>query len=110
MSRSFRNNLVFPNCCCNSQKKWKQHYNRVFRRRSKNILHTYLTSDKEDYVYEDVYKRSYADIWNSPSDGKSRYEVLSKKQFLLIQEKYNFYRYTSYKRYLDYIKRRLISK
>lgn len=108
MSRSYRKNLIFPNCCCNSQKTWKQSYNRKFRTKSKETLYKYIHSIKEDFIYEDIYKRSYVDIWLSPSDGKSRVKVFNREEFLKSPDMILYYK--NYKKYLNYIKRRLISK
>lgn len=110
MSRSFRKTYVFPICCCNSQKRWKQSYNRTFRRTSKSKLDNYLTNTCDDYVYEDLYKRTYADEWLSPSDGKWRIDFLSKDDY------YNSHifsikgRTETYEQYVNYFKRKLLSK
>lgn len=110
MSRSYRKNLVFPVCCCNTQKKWKTQYNRTFRTNSKKQLYNYLTNISEDYKYESVHKRSYADIWLSPSDGRWWLEMFKPDDFLEHRLDYVFVPYKTYEEYINNFKRKFLSK
>jgi hypothetical protein len=110
MSRSYRKNLVFPICRCNTQKKCKTQYNRTFRTNSKKQLYKYLTNISEDYKYESVYKRPYADIWLSPSDGRWWLEMFKPDDFLEHRLDYVFVPYKTYKEYMDNFKRKFLSK
>ena len=90
MSRSTRKNLVFPICCNgNTQKPWKQHINRIFRRKAKVQLDTSIGEDGEilkDYFFRDRNKRKFADVWLSPSDGKHTMELLKKDEWLQLKK------------------------
>ena len=90
MSRSTRKNLVFPICCNgNTQKPWKQHINRIFRRKAKVQLDTSIGEGGEvlkDYFFRDRNKRKFADVWLSPSDGKHTMELLKKDEWLQLKK------------------------
>lgn len=90
MSRSTRKNLVFPICCNgNTQKPWKQHINRTFRRKAKVRLDSSIGENGEilkDYFFRDRNKQKFADIWLSPSDGKHTMKLLKKDEWLQLKK------------------------
>ena len=50
MSRSYRKNFVFGVCRYKSEKSWRQSYNRIFRRQTKQALRrAVLNEDKDSY-------------------------------------------------------------
>lgn len=124
MSRSYNKNYYgYILCCGDSQKKWKQSYNRLYRRESKIKIKETLKSIEyldQDYSLTSVKKQSYADIWNSPSDGKIEIKLLDEAIFLELKEEYRtfitvphdyiFWLSKDYEAYLGNFKRLYISK
>lgn len=86
MSRSFKKNPFLSVVKIRTQKPWKQSYNRIFRRKSKQVLGA--CRNYEEYHSEELYKQRYADIWKSPSDGRYYYpiEAESPKRFESYRE------------------------
>lgn len=121
MSRSKRKNFIIPNVCYgNSLKKWKQEYNRIFRRKSKLHLDTSIDENGnpiKDYFHRDVKKRVYADEWLGPADGFVNIEMLTLSEFNNQKEGKEWYygnrfatRFDTYEEYVKYFKRKYISK
>lgn len=80
MSRSRKKTpLFYMNIC--SQKEWKTNYNRIYRRKGKSLVHRYLKNDNIDYVDGNVRRKSYADRWVSPSDGKWEVKLICEDDF-----------------------------
>jgi len=73
MSNSTKKPYVNNALGVDSQKSWKQDYNRAGRRSAKQELNqTHSIEDEElldTNLVPDVKKTSVGDIWNSPSDG-----------------------------------------
>lgn len=107
MPRSYRKNFVFPVCCCQSQKKWKQEYSRIYRSKTKSQLQKAVLNDNIDYNLGTVYKHHFADIWLSPSDGKMRFDFLNEDEF---KNPYSANYYSSYKEYKKDFKKNYSSK
>jgi hypothetical protein len=129
MSRSRRKNLVFPVCCNgDTQKPWKKHINRIFRRKAKVRLDTSIDENGEvlkDYFFRDRNKQKFADIWLSPSDGFHTMEMLSYDEWSQLKREdaagvaraslsrwgkhYNS-KHTTYDEYVSDFKRKIITK
>lgn len=129
MSRSRRKNLVFPICCTgDTQKPWKKHINRIFRRKAKVRLDTSIGENGEvlkDYFFRDRNKQKFADIWLSPSDGFHTMEMLSYDEWSQLKRedeagvaraslsrwgKYYNSSHTTYDQYVADFKRKIITK
>lgn len=129
MSRSKRKNLVFPICCNgDTQKPWKQHINRIFRRKAKVRLESSIDENGEvlkDYFFRDRNKRKFADVWLSPSDGKHTMEMLAYDEWFQLKREDetginrsamsrwgSFYdsNHTTYDEYVSDFKRKIITK
>ncbi len=104
MSRSYRKNLVFGICSYKSQKTWRQSYNRIFRKQTKQAL--------KDYNIGSLYKQHYADPWLGPSDGYCRLTFLNEDQFNaeIKQYPYMYFAGETYKDYCKDFKKRYICK
>lgn len=125
MSRSRRKNAVFANLCNgDSQKEWKQRINRIFRRKSKVHLDTSIDENGvplKDYFHRDIKKQTYADEWLSPADGTQTIKMLTLSEFNEEMNKNNIQnvhfprrldslQIKTYDDYVDYYKRKIISK
>lgn len=95
MSRSFRKVGISTYAAVKrgQSKLWKSAVNRTFRRKAKVNLDTSVDLDGsiiKDYVYRNRNKRNYADIYDSPGDGRHT------PQFMDYSEWVNNKRFGSY--------------
>ena len=74
MSNSYKKPIVNNALGVDSQKEWKNDYNRQDRRQTKQQLQNVSTEEDIDILDDeglsDIKKTAVGDIWNSPSDGK----------------------------------------
>lgn len=73
MSNSTKKPYVNNAAGVNSQKSWKQDYNRIDRRTATQVLNQVHSQEDQELVDEllisDIKKTPAGDIWLSPSDG-----------------------------------------
>jgi hypothetical protein len=103
MSRSYRKNFVFGICSYKSEKSWRQSYNRIFRKQTKQALKKAVLNEDKDYNIGSLYKQHYADPWLGPSDGYCRLTFMNEDQYI-ADKKQHPYMYHTKETYKDYCK------
>jgi len=104
MSRSFKKTPVIDVACTgkSENKKWKQSYNRAYRRSFNQYMNTINFSDLDDIdnvIVLPLKKLSIADIWSSPNDGWYYYPLVSEDvyntspSYLYWKEPYSQYKF-----------------
>ena len=112
MSRSYRKNFVFGICGYKSEKSWRQSYNRIFRKQTKQALKRAVLNEDKDYNIGSLYKQHYADPWLGPSDGYCRLTLMNEDQFNADKKQcpYMYFSDETYKDYCKDFKKRYICK
>ena len=77
MGKSKRKTNICGNTCCDSEKKDKKIYNKILRRRTKQIL---KHSDDVAEVQLPI-KKDVSDTWLMGKDGKQRFNKDNKKEW-----------------------------
>jgi hypothetical protein len=68
MSRSIKNKYFLAHACCQSEKKDKKRWHKIFRKKEKQKINS---TDLEEHVT--TYRKEISNPWNMGKDGKHYY-------------------------------------